>query len=91
VLWLLVVIIHCGAAWDGGAARLEHGIPEAVSALAQLSTVVVVLGAALGCAIVSTSRPRTGGRPSFCVPILVAGLPSAGFAFSFSPRPPPLA
>jgi hypothetical protein len=91
VLWLLVVVIHCSAPWDGGAARLEQGIPEAVSALAQLSTVAVVLGAALGCAVVAAARPRHGGRPSFRVPVPVAGLLSAGFACSFSPRPPPLA
>ena len=91
VLWLLVVVIHCSGAWDGGAARLGHGIPEAVSALAQISTVALVLGSAFACAIISTSRPWAGGRPCFRVPALVAGLPSAGFASSFSPRPPPLA
>ncbi|MGE5198656.1 MAG: hypothetical protein ACM3H9_03375, partial [Rhodospirillaceae bacterium] len=63
----------------------------AVSALAQLSTVAVVLGAALGCAVAAASGPKHGVRRTFRVPVPVAGLPSAGFACSFSPRPPPLA
>jgi hypothetical protein len=91
VLWLLVVILHCSGAWNGGAARLEHGIPEAVSALAQLSTVAIVLGATFACAIVSTPRRWAGGRPAFFVPVPIAGLPPSGFIHCFSPRPPPLA
>jgi hypothetical protein len=91
-LWLLVVIIHCGAAWEGGAAAaLDRAIPESVTALAQLSAATAVLGVALAAALVSAARPWAGGRPAFCVPVLVAGLPASGFRYCCSPRPPPLA
>jgi hypothetical protein len=91
VLWLLVVLIHCGAAWSGGAASLEAGLPETVTALAQLSTVAGVLGVTLGVALASASRPWEGWRSAFPVPALIAGLPSTGVVLPFAPRPPPLA
>jgi len=91
VLWLLVVLIHCGAAWGGAAASFEAGLPETVTALAQLSTVVGVLGVALGVALASASRPWAGWRSAFPVPALIAGLPSTGVVLPFAPRPPPLA
>jgi len=91
VLWLLVVLIHCGAVWGGAAASFEAGLPETVTALAQLSTVAGVLGLALGVALASASRPWEGWRSAFPVPVLVAGLPSTGVVLPFAPRPPPLA
>lgn len=89
-LWLLVVIIHCSAASDGGAADvLRAAIPESITALAQISVTILVLGAAI--AAVSTTSPRRwgGDHPAFPGPALIAGLPAAGFVFRFSPRPPP--
>jgi hypothetical protein len=90
-LWLLVVLIHCSAASEGGTAALDAAIPESVTALAQLSAAVATLGAALLAAVTRAARPWAGGRPAFSVPVLVAGLPSSGFVSCFSPRPPPLA
>jgi hypothetical protein len=91
-LWLLVVIIHCSAAWEGSAAAaLDRAVPESVTALAQLSAATAVLGVALAAALASAARPWAGGRPAFSVPVLVAGLPASGFRYGFSPRPPPLA
>jgi hypothetical protein len=91
VLWLLVVLIHCGAAWSGGAASLEAGLPETVTALAQLSTVAGVLGVALGVALASSRQPWEGRRLACQAPVLIAGLPSTGVVLPFAPRPPPLA
>ena len=91
-LWLLVVVIHCSAAWDGGApAAFERAIPEPVTALAQLSVTALVLGAAIAAALVLGARPWPGSRPAFAVPALIAGLPASGFVVHFSARPPPLA
>ena len=62
-LWLLVVIIHCSAAWEGGAAAaLDRAIPESVTALAQLSAATAALGLALASALASAS-PAVGRRP----------------------------
>jgi hypothetical protein len=92
VLWLLVVLIHCSAAWSGGAASLEAGLPETVTALAQLSTVAgVLVGVVLGIALASARRPWDARRLAFPAPVLIGGLPSTGVVFRFSPRPPPLA
>lgn len=91
VLWLLVVIIHCSAAWDGGATALDRAIPESVTALAELSLATAVFGAALVAALASTLGPGAPGRTALAVPALIAGLPSVGVLFRFSPRPPPLA
>jgi hypothetical protein len=91
VLWLLVVLIHCGAPWSGGAASLEAGLPETVTALAQLSTVVGVLGVALGVALAAASWPCERWRSACPGPVLIAGLPSNGVVLPFAPRPPPLA
>jgi hypothetical protein len=91
-LWLLVVIIHCGAAAEGGAAAaLDRAIPESVTALVQLSAASAAIWVALAAAFGSGNRPWAGGRPAFAVPVLVAGLPASGFLYCFSPRPPPLA
>jgi hypothetical protein len=89
-LWLLVVLIHCSAAADGSPAALRTAIPESVTVLAQLSVTAAVVGAALVSACVPSARPGAGGGAAFSAPVLVAGLPSSGFSFCFSPRPPPL-
>jgi hypothetical protein len=89
-LWLLVVIIHCSAAWEGGAAAaLDVAIPESVTALAQLSVTGMVLGAVIAVILAQTARPSALRRSRFGTPVLAAGLPSTSFAFRFSPRPPP--
>jgi hypothetical protein len=90
VLWLLVVIIHCSAAWDGGAAALDRAIPETAAAAAQLACAAGVIGLVLLAALAQSGRPLAGRRPSFPVPALIAGLPSTGLALRFSSRPPPL-
>jgi hypothetical protein len=91
VLWLLVVIIHCSAAWDGGgAAALDRAIPETVVAAAQMACAAGVIGLVLLAAVAQSGRPSAGRRPSFAVPALIAGLPSTGLALRFSSRPPPL-
>ena len=91
-LWLLVVIIHCGAAWDGGAAAaLDSAIPEPTTVLAQLSVATLVLAAALAAAFAAAPNAWLGGRSAGSVPVRIAGIPTAGFVFRFSPRPPPLA
>jgi hypothetical protein len=90
-LWLLVVLIHCGAASDGRAAVLESAIPETVTALAQLAAAVAVIGTVLAVALALAAGPRHRGRFAYPVPVLIAGLPATGGVFRFSPRPPPLA
>lgn len=91
-LWLLVVIIHCSAAWDGGAAAaLDRAIPKSVTALAQVSLTVLAVGAAVAAAFTTAARAWGGSHRPFFVPTLIAGLPASGFVFRFSPRPPPLA
>ena len=91
-LWLLVVIIHCSAAWDGGVvAALDRAIPESVTALAQFSAATLAFGMALAAAF-AAAAPLSGAKRTGCpIPVLIAGLPSTGFVFRFAPRPPPLA
>ena len=50
-----------------------------------------LLGLVLLAALAQSGRPLAGGRPSFPVPALIAGLPSTGLALRFSSRPLPLA
>lgn len=89
-LWLVVVIIHCSAGWDGrAAASLERAIPESVTALAQLSVTALVLGATLAAALVLWRCRRTQGGLASAAPALFGGLPASGFVFRISPRPPP--
>jgi len=91
-LWLLVAIIHCSAAWEGGtAAALDTAIPEAVTALGQFSAATLVLRAVLAAVLSLMARGPAAGSFPIHLPGPVAGLPSTGFALSFSPRPPPLA
>lgn len=91
VLWLLVVVIHCSAVWDGGAGVFERAIPEAAAAVAQFSFATAVIGLALLASLASSARPWMGRRAASAVPGFIAGLPATGLVFSFSPRPPPLA
>jgi len=91
VLWLLVVVIHCSAAWSGGAAAtLDRAIPEPVTAVAQLAFATAVIGLVLFAVLAHSAGPWAGRRPSFPVPVLIAGLPSTGLALRFSSRPPPV-
>jgi hypothetical protein len=91
-LWLLVVIIHCSAAWEGGAAAaLDTAIPESVTVLAQLTGATLALAAVLAAAISAGAWLSAASRSALAVPALIAGLPSTGIIFRFSPRPPPLA
>lgn len=89
-LWLVVVVIHASAAADGGLA-LSAAIPESATALAQISVAAVALGAILDAALTARAGLFTTGRARRPAPALLGGLPSTGFAFRFSPRPPPLA
>ena len=90
-LWLLVVVIHASAAWDGGGVAFGAALPETVTALAQVAAVTAVLGALLVAAVAARAGFFAAGRAGRAAPALVAGLPSTGFVFLFSPRPPPLA
>ena len=90
-LWLLVVVIHASAAWDGGGVAFGAAIPESVTALAPLSAVAAVLGALLVTALAARNRRFSAGQAGRPTPALVAGLLSTGVACLFSPRPPPLA
>jgi hypothetical protein len=90
-LWLLVVVIHASAAWDGGGAAFGAALPETATALAQVAASAAVLGALLVTAFAARAGRFAAGCAGRAAPALVAGLPSSGFAFSFSPRPPPLA
>jgi hypothetical protein len=90
-LWLLVVVIHASAAWDGGGIAFGAALPESVTALAQLSAFTAVLGALLVAAVAARSGLFAARRAGRAAPALVAGLPSTGFVLLFSPRPPPLA
>jgi hypothetical protein len=91
-LWLLVAIIHCSAAWEGGtAAALDAAIPEAVTALAQFSAATLVLRTVLAAAFSAGAGLSATPRSALAAPALIAGLPSTGVVFRFSPRPPPLA
>ena len=90
-LWLVVVVIHASAATDGGGLVLSAAIPESATALAQISVAAVALGAMLDAALTARAGLFTTGRARRPAPALLGGLPSTGFAFRFSPRPPPRA
>jgi hypothetical protein len=90
VLWLLVILIHCHAAWTGGAAGLDLGVPETVGALAQITGSLGVLGALAIVLLAACAGDAQVRRPVFIRTGAVAGLPSDGFTFCFAPRPPPL-
>jgi hypothetical protein len=90
VLWVLVLLLHAHAVSAGGAASVELGIPETLGALAQITGSVSVLGALLVVLLATLLRLRLDGRAAPAAPVVLAGLPSPGFVFSFAPRPPPL-
>jgi hypothetical protein len=89
-LWLLVIVIHASAAWDGGGVAFGAAVPESVTALAQVATAATLVGAVIGAALAAPAGCFPVVRRGHAAPALVAGLPSNGFVFGFSPRPPPL-
>lgn len=91
VLWLLVVVIHCHAVWSAETIPVELGIPETITALAQLTApVVTVLGLFVLGLLAARLTRWTAAAPLFAHPVRVAGVPASGYLFTFSPRPPPL-
>jgi hypothetical protein len=90
-LWVLVVVIHASAAWDGGGVAFGAAIPESAAAFAQVTAAATLVGAVIGATLAAPAGHDPAVRRGDAAPALVAGLPSSGFAFSFSPRPPPLA
>jgi hypothetical protein len=92
VLWLLVVVIHCHAAWSGEPVTAQLGVPETITVLAQLAApVATVLGLLLFGMFGALLAGRTASTLWYAEPALAAGLPASGYAYLFSPRPPPLA
>jgi hypothetical protein len=90
-LWVLVVVIHASAAWDGGGVAFGAAIPESAAAIGQVTAAATLVGAVIGATLAAPAGHDPAVRRGDAAPALVAGLPSSGFAFSFSPRPPPLA
>lgn len=88
-LWVLVVVIHASAAWDDGSGAFAAALPESAAALAQVTAAAMLVGAVIGTALAVPAGCFPAAHRRHVGPALVAGLPSAGFAFSFSPRPPP--
>jgi len=92
ILWLLVVLLHCHAVWNGDAIGVQLGIPESVTALAELAPLVTVIG--LLVLIQQWHRASALRRPSWAsveIPVArVAGVPTTAHAVRFLPRPPPL-
>jgi hypothetical protein len=91
VLWLLVILIHCHAVWTGDAAMADLGVPETLGALAQLTGSISVLGALAVILFAAHVAAADTRRPILAFVSGGAGLPSDGFSFRYSPRPPPLA
>lgn len=91
VLWLLVILIHCHATWTGDVAGFQIGIPETIHALAQLAEPAVVLGLILFSLLTAAAAWSPGRRVEHVRPARIAGLPSSGYLFARSPRPPPAA
>jgi len=91
VLWLLVVVIHCHVAWGGEPIAVPAGIPEAVSLLAQMTApVATVLGLFFFGLLGALMALWSAAAWHEDWPRRIAGLPASGYAFAFSPRPPPL-
>ena len=90
-LWLLVIVIHASAGWDGGGVAFGAAVPESVTALAQVGAAATLVGAVIGAALAAPAGCFPVVRRGHAAPALVAGLPSTGFSLLFSPRPPPLA
>jgi len=92
VLWLLVVLIHCHAVWNGQPVSLAVGVPETLEIFAKLAApLVLVSGLLLATALriqESVLGPcwLAGGRSPHA-----AGFLPPGFTLRFFPRPPPVA
>ena len=91
VLWLLVILIHCHTGWTGDSVTADLALPETIHALSQLTGSVSVLGTLIVMLLAGEAAACFSLRRAVPGPAIVAGLPSAGFTFRFSPRPPPLA
>ena len=93
VLWLLVVLLHCHAAWSAGPGLDTVSLPQSVTVFAsQLG--VAAGGVLLGLALLILLARRHAIRPR-ALPCRearsLAGSPTLGsHGFPFSPRPPPL-
>ena len=91
VLWLLVVVLHCQAVWNGDAVGVQLGIPETIGALAQM---IAPVAAVLGMLFLGLAAARLARRPADAgwrdAPASFAGLPASCRILCFSPRPPPL-
>jgi hypothetical protein len=91
VLWLLVVVIHCHAVWSGEPITVELGVPETITMLAQMTAPAAsVLGLFFLGLFAALLACWTAASQPYEQPVRMAGLPASGYAFSFSPRPPPL-
>ena len=92
VLWVLVVLLHCHAVWNGQPVSLELGVTETLDLFAKLTAPLVLLaGLQLIAALLvrqSVLGPAwlAGGSSPHAV-----GLLSPGFTVRFLPRPPPIA
>lgn len=89
LLWLLVILIHCHAAWTGDVAGFQIAIPETIHALAQFAEPAVVLGLILFSLLTAAGARATGRRVECSACARIAGLPSSGYHFACTPRPPP--
>jgi hypothetical protein len=90
-LWLLVILIHCHAVWTGDLITADLGVPETLHALSQLTGSISVLGALAVVLLVTMAAAVLDACRALMVPAFVAGVPSDGFAYRSSPRPPPRA
>ncbi len=91
VLWLLVVVIHCHAAWSGEPITAQLGVPETITMLAQLTApAATVLGLFFLGLFGTLLACWTAAAQPYEEPARVAGLPASGYVFTFSPRPPPV-
>ncbi|MEI6667156.1 MAG: hypothetical protein WCP29_03295 [Acidobacteriota bacterium] len=92
VLWLLVVVLHCHAVWNGEPVTVQLGVPESISLLAQLTAPAASILGLLCFALIGALLAHRVGQPCY-VPatVRIAGLPASGYVFRFAPRPPPVA
>jgi len=91
VLWLLVILIHCHAAWTGDVVTADLGVPETLNALSRITGSISVLGTLAAILLGALAAASVDGRRLRGATPRAAGLPSDGFTFRFAPRPPPLA
>lgn len=91
VLWVLVVLLHCHAAWAGDGLQGPLAVPQSLADLAPaglqfaaaLSAIAFLTWLALQYAATHLT-PRFTDLPSH-----LAGLPASACSFRFLPRPPP--